>query len=255
MARHRFRSALVAGLATLALVAAGASARAQTKVLKIVPSADLPSLDPVFASVVITRIFGMMVYEELFAWDKNLQPRPEMVDNWSTSPDQLTWRFTLRGGLKFHDGSPVTSADVVASLRRWMTKDIVGQKLGAATTSLDAVDDRTFELKLKQPVSYVLFALGSAIGQVPFIMRAKDLQGLDPGKPLTTAIGSGPVPLQRRCVGQRRPRRIRQEHGLRATERTAGRACRRPRGEGGPRGVARHPRRFDRDKCTSARRG
>ncbi len=150
MARHVFRSTLVAGLATLTLVSAGTFARAQTKVLKVVPSADLPSLDPVFSSIVITRIFGMMVYEELFAWDKNLQPKPEMVESWSTSPDQLTWLFTLRDGLKFHDGSPVTSADVVASLHRWMQKDIVGQKLGAATTSLDAVNDRTFELKLKQ---------------------------------------------------------------------------------------------------------
>ena len=48
---------------------------AQSKQLDVVPSADLPNIDPVFASVVITRIFGMMVYEELFAWDNHLQPR------------------------------------------------------------------------------------------------------------------------------------------------------------------------------------
>jgi peptide/nickel transport system substrate-binding protein len=191
------RRSLAVGLAVASLLAGGAAtARAQTpppaKILNVVPSADLPSLDPVFSSIVITRIFGMMVYEQLFAWDNNLQPKPEMVDTWSTSPDGLTWRFTLRDGLKFHDGSPVTSADVIASLKRWMQKDIVGQRLGAATAGLNATDARSFELKLSQPVAYTLSALGSAIGQVPFIMRAKDIETLDPAKPVTTAIGSGP---------------------------------------------------------------
>jgi peptide/nickel transport system substrate-binding protein len=192
MSLRSTRRLLLAGIAAAGFVSPGAEVQAQTKVLDVVPSADLPNIDPVFASVVITRIFGMMVYEELFAWDKNLQPKPEMVQSWSNSPDQLTWRFTLRDDLRFHQGMPVTSADVIASLKRWMQKDIVGQKLAAAVTDADAVDDKTFELKLKHPVPYTLFALGSAIGQVPFIMPAKDLAALDPGKPLTTEGGSGP---------------------------------------------------------------
>ena len=60
------------------------------------PSADLTQLDPGFASIVITRIYGLMIYETLFAWDSKLQPRPQMVREWSTSPDGLVWRFTLR---------------------------------------------------------------------------------------------------------------------------------------------------------------
>jgi peptide/nickel transport system substrate-binding protein len=115
-----------------------------------------------------------------------------MVESWTTSPDGLTWRFTLRVGQKFHDGAPVAAADVTASLKRWMQKDIVGQRLGAVTAGMDAIDDKTFELKLKQPVAYTLLALGSAIGQVPFIMRAKDIEALDPTKPLITENGSGP---------------------------------------------------------------
>src|ERR1700751_2792946 len=77
-------------------------AQAETKVLRVVPHADLTQLDPVFASIVITREYGLLIYEELFAWDSKLQPRPQMVDNWTTSPDGLTWRFTLRDGMKFH---------------------------------------------------------------------------------------------------------------------------------------------------------
>src|SRR6185437_7845365 len=120
-----------------------------------------------------------------------LEAKPEMVKEWSTSPDGLTWRFTLRPGLKFHDGQAVTTADVIPSLQRWMKRDVVGQKLGAALAGMSAVDPETFEIKLANPYPSMLFSLGSGIGQPPFIMRAKDLAG-DPTKPITTAIGSGP---------------------------------------------------------------
>ncbi len=174
-----------------ALLLAPPSARAETKVLRVIPHADLTQLDPVFASIVITREFGLMVYEQLFAWDSKLQPQPQMVSKWSTSPDQLTWTFTLRPGQKFHDGQPVTTADVIASLKRWMSKDPLGGKVAAVLASLDPVDAQTFTLKLTRPYPALLFSLGSAIGQIPVIMREKDTQG-DPALRVSTAIGSGP---------------------------------------------------------------
>ena len=175
---------------------ATAPSRADSKVLRVVPHADLTQLDPVFASIVITREYGLMIYEELFAWDSKLQPKPQMVESWNTSPDGLTWRFTLRDGLKFHDGQAVTTADVVASLKRWMGRDLVGAKVAAVLASIDPVDAKTFELKLKKPYANMLFALGSGIGQIPVIMRARDLDG-DPAKPVTTSIGSGPFRFNR----------------------------------------------------------
>ena len=164
---------------------------AQAKVLHVAPSADLTQLDPVFSSIVITRIYGLMVYEELFAWDAKLNPKPQMVSDFTTSPDQLTWRFTLRDGLKFHDGQPVTTADVIASLKRWMSRDPVGGKVQAVLASLGPIDAKTFEMKLTRPYPALLFSLGSGIGQIPVIMRERDLQG-DPNLRINTAIGSGP---------------------------------------------------------------
>ncbi|SEE14402.1 peptide/nickel transport system substrate-binding protein [Rhizobiales bacterium GAS191] len=197
---RQIRALALSGISALALLATSAvapvAAAAPAKVLRVAPHADLSLLDPMFASIVITREYALMVYETLFAWDANLQPRPQMVDSWTTSPDGLVWRFNLRDGLRFHSGEPVTTSDVIASLKRWMQRDIVGQKLGAAAASLDRIDDKTFEIKLKQPVGYMLFALGSGIGQIPAIMRAKDLEG-DPAKPVTTAIGSGPFMLNK----------------------------------------------------------
>ncbi len=65
-----------------ALLCGGAQAQTAgpaPKVLRVVPSADLTQLDPGFASIVITRIYGLMVFETLFAWDSRLQPKPQMV--------------------------------------------------------------------------------------------------------------------------------------------------------------------------------
>jgi peptide/nickel transport system substrate-binding protein len=170
---------------------AATPALAQQKVLRIIPQADLVNLDPTLGSNLITREYGLMVFEELFAWDAKLQPKPQMVSTWSTSADGLTWRFTLRDGLKFHDGQPVTTADVIPSLQRWTRNDLVGGLTGAAIDAFEPIDAKTFEIRLKRPFPSMLFALGAAVGQVPIIMRASDLRG-DPAKPITTAIGSGP---------------------------------------------------------------
>ncbi len=198
---------LTTACALLSLAAAPAIAPAlaqapQAKVLRVAPSADLTQLDPVFGSIVITRIYGLMVYETLFAWDSKLVAKPQMVSSWSTAPDGLSWRFTLRPGLKFHDGQAVTTADVIPSLQRWMKRDVVGQNLAKSLAGITAVDADTFEIRLSKPYPGMLFALGSGIGQIPIIMRAADLTG-DPDKPVTTAIGSGPFRFnkQARIVG------------------------------------------------------
>ncbi|WP_043360800.1 ABC transporter substrate-binding protein [Belnapia sp. F-4-1] len=194
------RSTILAALlgAGLALPATAQS------VLRVVPHADLKTLDPVAVSVSITRLHGLMIYETLFAWDSGLQPRPQMVERWSVSGDGLTWRFTLREGLRFHDGRAVTTRDVAASLRRWMARDIVGSRLGDALASLDITDERSFALVLKRPFGLMTYALGSAVGAIPAIMREEDA-ATDPGRPIATTIGSGPFRFVREdwMAGQR----------------------------------------------------
>jgi peptide/nickel transport system substrate-binding protein len=177
---------LVAGLQ----VPVGA-AQAQERVLRVAPSADLAVLDPMYSAVIITRLYSLMVYETLFSWDSKLQPQPQMVERWSVAPDQLSWSFTLRPGLRFHDGSAVTTADIAASLKRWMARDVLGQKLATYVASIDPVDANSFQIRLTKPAAFLPWALGSAVGQIPAIMRAADLAG-DPSRPVSTAIGSGP---------------------------------------------------------------
>src|SRR5277367_4732352 len=108
---------------------AASAARADQVVLRVVPHADLKILDPHTNTATITLMHGQMIYETLFAWDEHLQPKPEMVDAYTVSPDKLVYTFTLRPGLKFHDGQKLISRDVVASIKRWAVRDVMGQTL------------------------------------------------------------------------------------------------------------------------------
>ena len=184
----RLKFILLVGLACLA--ATSVAAQAPLKVLRVVPQADVVVTDPLFTTAWISTIHGTMVWESLFAWDSKLQAKPQMAKSWTTSADGLSWRFTLRDGLKFHDGSPVTTADVIASLRRWMTIDAMARKVAAVTTAMNAVDDKTFEWTLSAPVPALLDTLAAAPSHFAIIMRAQDIP--EPGKAATSVIGSGP---------------------------------------------------------------
>ena len=110
------RVAVTAALLAAALMSG--AVYAQQKVLKFIPQADLRILDPITTTAYITRNHGYMVYDTLFAMDEKFQVKPQMIDKWDISKDRLTYTFTLRDGLKFHDGQPVRSADCIASIDR-----------------------------------------------------------------------------------------------------------------------------------------
>jgi peptide/nickel transport system substrate-binding protein len=136
----------------------------------------------------ITRDHGYMIYDTL---DANLQPKPQMVDKFTASRDKMKWTFTLRDGLRFHDGQPVTAEDCVASLVRWGKRDALGRMLMAATAKLAATDPKTFALELRSPFGIVLEALAKPSSNVPFIMPAR-LAATPDTEQVKEAIGSGP---------------------------------------------------------------
>jgi hypothetical protein len=117
--------------ALVASFAFAASAGAET-VLKVSLHSDLKIIDPIWTTALISTHHGNMVYDVLFALDDKIAIKPQMVDKWEISPDKLTWTFTLRDGLEWHDGKPVTADDCVASIKRWAAKDSMGQKLMAS---------------------------------------------------------------------------------------------------------------------------
>ncbi len=189
--------AALAGAALSLSAAMPAPARAQAqpqKILKAVVHADLKILDPTWTTIYITGRYGYLVYDTLFAFNSKYEPVPQMVDSYTASDDKLVWTFTLRPGLVFHDGQPVTSADVVASLKRWMAKITSGQNLARFTRSVEAIDAKTFRLTMKEPYGLVLDALGNP--GTAFIMPEK-VASLPLTEQITTSVGSGPFIMQR----------------------------------------------------------
>jgi peptide/nickel transport system substrate-binding protein len=192
---------LFASLAALTLGAAtglaNVPAAAQTKTLKLVAHADVKILDPTFTTAYITRNFGYMVYDMPFGLDAKGKPQPQMVDKYSTSKDGRLWTFTLRPGLKFSDGSPVTAADAVASLQRWTARDSIGRAMTAISSpEWKAVDTSTFTLTLKEPFGLVLEGLSKPSGFPPVIMPER-LAKQPTTAPISEVLGSGPFIFKR----------------------------------------------------------
>jgi peptide/nickel transport system substrate-binding protein len=188
--------AALAMLGAMLLAGAGLPALAQTKTLKVVAHADVKILDPTFTTAYISRNFGYMVYDTLFAQDASGAPKPQMVDKYTKSKDGRQWSFTLRPGLKFSDGSAVTSADVIASLQRWGARDSLGRAMGAAGAEWKAADANSFTLTLKEPFGMVLDALAKPSGYPPFILPGR-LAKMPAASPLTEVLGSGPYIFKR----------------------------------------------------------
>ncbi|MFT3803302.1 MAG: ABC transporter substrate-binding protein [Burkholderiaceae bacterium] len=179
-----------AALTASAVLAMPGGAFAQTT-LRAVMHSDLKILDPMWTTAFIVRNHGYMIYDTLFAMDDKGEIKPQMVDKYTVSPDQLLWTFTLRDGLLFHDGKPVTSEDVIASLKRWAARDSVGQTLATLISDYKAVDAKTFTITLKSPTGLMLQGLGKPSSNVPFIMP-KRVADTSPNEQIKEYIGSGP---------------------------------------------------------------
>jgi peptide/nickel transport system substrate-binding protein len=181
---------LMAGvfMASTALVSASA-AMAETTITAVMHS-GLRVLDPVITTAHITRNHAYMIYDVLVAVDEDFAPQPQMAD-WTVSNEGLVYTFTLRDGLTFHDGAPVTMADAEASIKRWAERDSGGQIIMDRTESLTATDDNTLVWTLSSPFGPLLDTLGKQSALPPFIMPAR-VAATPSDTAITEHVGSGP---------------------------------------------------------------
>src|SRR6218665_3475516 len=100
-------------------------------------------MDTITSTAIVTRDHGYMIYETLLGTDAHFKKKPQMAD-WKASADGLRYRFTLHSGLKWHDGAPVTSADCIASIKRWPEVDSIGQGLLPMIDSIEVIDNKVF---------------------------------------------------------------------------------------------------------------
>ncbi|WP_220090359.1 ABC transporter substrate-binding protein [Streptomyces sp. Amel2xB2] len=126
-------------------------------------------------------------FDTLVEPDENLTMRPALAKSWTVSKDRLTWTFTLRKGVRWHDGSAFGADDVVYSYRR-----IIDKKLGNAwrfdgVEDISAPDDSTVVLTLDKPVYNLLSRIGGNKGLA--IVNKKNVES---GKIKTHPVGTGP---------------------------------------------------------------
>lgn len=193
------RVALCGGLIGAAVAAAPRSAFPQRsgvpKVIRAAMGYDISSLDPIANTSNASGNHGVMIYDTLLAMDARQQPQPQMVEGWTISEDHLSYRFALRPGLKFHDGSPVTTADVIPSIRRWAQRSPGGQQLMMRVDDITAQDELRFTIHLKRRYGLLLDSLAGGVPLL-FIMRKQEAE-TSPAVEIREVIGSGPFQYNR----------------------------------------------------------
>jgi peptide/nickel transport system substrate-binding protein len=180
-------AATLAGPLAAPAVAQGDAAR----VLRFIPQADVTILDPLATTAYPTRNHGHMCWDTLYGVDENFVPQPQLAAGHLLEDDGRRWVFTLRDGPSFHDGEKIRAADAVASIRRWLPRDTHGQTLAERLDDIRVLDDRRFEIRLRRPFALMLDALGK-VSSYPCFIYPERFAIVDPSKPFTEVVGSGP---------------------------------------------------------------
>lgn len=178
-------------LAPLAPSAAQAPRRGG--VLRVAHIGEPPTLDLHWTTVGITVHITYHIYEGLFAFTSKYETRPMLVDKWTIGADRCTYTFTLRKGVKFHNGKDLTSEDVKASLERWGRLSPRGRALFANVVSLTAPDPLTVVLRLREP--YGLLLVDLAIPWQAAVIYPKEVVDEAGTGPSRRFIGTGPYRL------------------------------------------------------------
>lgn len=155
-------------------------------------NATTASLDPQISPGGTPAYIGAHIFETLVAQDENLVPQPALAESWTVSEDGLTWEFTLRQGVLFHNGKELTAADVAASINRWKT--VAGRGGALLGDSLfEVVDDYTVKVELESPRGDLLAQLANPL-QFAAIMPAEIIENA-PAEGVAEYIGTGPYEL------------------------------------------------------------
>ncbi|HVU12607.1 MAG TPA: ABC transporter substrate-binding protein [Phototrophicaceae bacterium] len=182
---------IVAVLALVALPTFAQSSTAEPNMLVMARAADATGLDPHTQTAFASFRLLELIYEPLVNLDANLNVVPALAESWEFSSDGLTLTFHLRQNVKFHDGSPFSSADVIASFTRILdpaTKDAAASNY-ASIKSMEAPDANTVVFHLSQPDAPILPALASVNASIVPAAMAKS------GDFKATADGTGPFEL------------------------------------------------------------
>lgn len=165
--------------------------------LNVAFSADPDTIDWMSTGASSTRDVGWHIFESLFALDKDYQIKPMIAEGYDVSEDQKTYTIKLRKDVNFHDGSTVTSEDVVASIERWRKISSVGKIASEYIESVKTIDESTVEIKLTEVYNSLMADVAapkSALAIIPAEIATEAGE-----KPLTPEqlIGTGPYSFEK----------------------------------------------------------
>ena len=191
---HRPR--LLASLAVLTAVtlAAVAPVASQTPrkggVLRVGMIGEPPTLDQHATTAVITREIGINMFEGLYALDGKYAPVPLLAEGQDVADGGKRYTIRLRKDVKFHNGKPLTSADVVASLTRWGAIASTGKAIFKNVEALEAKGPNAVEIRLKEPSGTLLTVLAQVDSAAA--IYPKDVIDAAGAGPLKEFVGTGP---------------------------------------------------------------
>ncbi len=187
----KFRTGALRRMSLAALLATAVAVPVSAQTLSAVLHTSLRVLDPHMTTAYMTRNHGYMIYDTLLGVDATGKIQPQMLENWAVSADGKTYTFTLREGLRWHDGAPVTSADCIASYERWSQVDKMGQVLRTLVSRVEAIDARSFRVVQTEASDLVLRSFAKISGSPLFIMPERVAR--TPGsEAIKEHVGSGP---------------------------------------------------------------
>ncbi len=159
-------AAIAAGLTALGLDPAAAQTKAPLTILRVI---DADRYDPIRSTATAAVEALFMLADTLVSLDFDLKTvKPLLAKSWTVSPDGKTYTFDLRQDVKFCDGRPMTAADVVYSLKRWIdpaARSPVANRAGKVK-EISAPDDHTVVYELQEPFSDLLYQLTLAFASV-----------------------------------------------------------------------------------------
>lgn len=127
------------------------------------------------------------VFDTLVEPDADLEMKPALAESWQVSPDELTWTFRLRPGVRFHNGDPLTAEDVVFSYRRIIDEELTNVDKFSAVADVSAPDPATVVIRLDRPTPNLLTNLGGFKG-----MAIVSRRNVESGEIATNPVGTGP---------------------------------------------------------------
>ena len=162
--------------------------------LRIVAQASINSLDPAHDGAYVAVAVGSHMFESPLGWDLNLADGPRMADEWRISDDGLTWTFTLRPGMVFHNGEPVTAQDVVTSFGRYLngahSTATLMHEFTDNENQFTVVDDLSFNVNLVEPYGAVSAGIARPFGSV-YVMPHSLIHSTSHTAPTPEYVGSG----------------------------------------------------------------